>query len=447
MITDSKMANETRAQEIIKTQKTLSSNRSQYETVWRQIAERMWPAYVESFTPTGTQKIPQVAPREMIYDSTATIALGRFGAILDSLLTPRNQTWHRLMASDPALNKDRQCQLWFEDFTRAMFKYRYAPKANFAAQNQQNYQSLGAFGTGCVFIDDLAGEPGVRYHAVHLGEIFFRENHQGLVDTAFRYYMVKAINFMKNKRWEGKVPKVIQDAAKMNPDKEFAVIHSVQPRTDIQVGRLDYKGMPFISEYITVDEPTILSENGFTSFPYAISRYEQAPGEVYGRSPGMQVLPTVKTLNEQMRSLLKQGQRAVDPVLLAYDDGVMSGFQLKSGALNYGGVSKDGRELIKPLQTGRMDIGRDMINDSRSTINDAFLVSLFQILVETPTATATEILERAKEKGILLAPTIGRQQSEYLGPLIEREADLLIETTAYSSDANDSSRSRCGISD
>jgi hypothetical protein len=34
-------------------------------------------------------------------------------------------------------------------------------------------------------------------------------------------------------------------------------------------------------------------------------------------------------------------------------------------------------------------------------------------------------MERTREKGILLAPTMGRQQSEYLGPLIEREVDIL----------------------
>ena len=41
--------------------------------------------------------------------------------------------------------------------------------------------------------------------------------------------------------------------------------------------------------------------------------------------------------------------------------------------------------------------------------------------------TATEVLERAREKGALLAPTMGRQQSEALGPMIEREIDILVE--------------------
>ena len=39
--------------------------------------------------------------------------------------------------------------------------------------------------------------------------------------------------------------------------------------------------------------------------------------------------------------------------------------------------------------------------------------------------TATEVLQRAQEKGALLAPTMGRQQSESLGPLINRELNIL----------------------
>jgi hypothetical protein len=66
-----------------------------------------------------------------------------------------------------------------------------------------------------------------------------------------------------------------------------------------------------------------------------------------------------------------------------------------------------------------------MIEEERNLINDAFLVTLFQILTESPQMTATEVIERTNEKGILLAPTVGRQQSEYLGPLIDRELDLL----------------------
>jgi hypothetical protein len=185
--------------------------------------------------------------------------------------------------------------------------------------------------------------------------------------------------------------------------------------------------MDFASYYIAIEGHTTLEEGGYQTFPYSISRYYQVGGEIYGRSPAMDVLPAIKTLNEEKKTILKQGHRAVDPVLLAHDDGVLDGFNLTPGAINAGGVSADGRPLIHTLPVGNIAVGKDLMDDERAVINDAFLVTIFQILVETPQMTATEVMERVKEKGILLAPTIGRQQSEYLGPMIERELDLLAQ--------------------
>jgi len=52
-------------------------------------------------------------------------------------------------------------------------------------------------------------------------------------------------------------------------------------------------------------------------------------------------------------------------------------------------------------------------------------LTLTQVLVKTPRMTAAEALLRSQEKARLLAPTMGRQQSEFLGPMVERELDLL----------------------
>jgi len=95
--------------------------------------------------------------------------------------------------------------------------------------------------------------------------------------------------------------------------------------------------------------------------------------------------------------------------------------------LNYGYLREDGTPLVQPLQAGgNLPIGIEMSDQKRKAVNDSFLVTLFQILVESPRVmTATEVLQRAQEKGALLGPTMGRQQSEFLGPIIDRELDLL----------------------
>lgn len=409
----------------------MSGNRGNWNTHWQEIAERIVPSQKNLFTALGVSTQGEKRT-EFIYDSTASNALNRFGSIIDSLITPRNQTWHRLMASDSYLNKNREVKLWFEEVNRILFKYRYAPRANFASQNQQVYKSLGAYGTSAMFIDDLqTGDIGLRYRNIHLSELYLDENHQGIIDKVIRYFRL-SLRQAAQKWGMEQLPDGLQTKLKVNPEEEVYFLHCVKPNSDQMYGVKDARGMPFVSHWVSVEGKKLMlpkdgQPRGYSTFPYATSRYEQTDGEVYGRSPAMEVLPAIKTLNEEKKTILKQGHRTVDPILLVHDDGIVDTFSMRPGALNPGGVDAQGRALVHALPVGNIAIGKELMDDERQVINDAFLVSLFQILVETPQMTATEVMERTREKGILLAPTIGRQQSEYLGPMIERELDILAQ--------------------
>lgn len=416
------------AEQICREYESLAADRGNWDSHWLEISERVIPNHRNIFRARGMDLTTKGEKRtEELFDSTAAIGLGRFSAILDSMLTPRNQRWHTVTTNNRDLNKLREVKLYYDEVTQTLFKYRYSPRANFSSQNQQNFKSLGAYGTGAVFIDRLqmGRERGLRYKNTHLGEIYLAENHQGIVDKVLRYFAMTARQAVQ--KWPNTVPTRIKEVLKTTPEREFFFIHCVKPRQDLDPTKLDYRGMPYVSYYISVEGKAFLSESGYTSFPYAVSRYEQHTGEVYGRSPAMDVLPAIKTLNEEKKTILKQGHRIVDPVLLTHDDGIVDTFSLKPGAINAGGVTADGRSLVQALPVGNIAIGKELMDDERSVINDAFLVTLFQILMETPTMTATEVLERTREKGILLAPTVGRQHSEYLGPMIERELDVLAE--------------------
>ena len=397
------------------------AERGTLESHWQEIAERVLPSYSNTFN-GDSYKTPGAKNTEKMIDVTAANALGRFAAALDSMLTPRNSKWHMLRSVYPEINKDRESLVWFDSIRDILFRYRYAPRANFASQNHANFLSLGAFGTGCMFVDELP-EGGLRYKTIPIGEVFFFENHQGIIDHAIRRFKMSIRQ--ADAKWGDKLPDQLKAKLEQYPNEMADFIHCVKPRDDYDETRIDAKGKQFASYYLAKDHGVILEEGGYNTFPYAISRYTVAPGEIYGRSPGMLVLPAIKVLNEQKATVLKQGHRALDPVLLAHDDGVIDTFSLKAGAINYGGVNADGRPLIHALPTGQLAVGRDMMEDERMAINDAFLVTLFQILVDSPAMTATEVLERAREKGALLAPTLGQQQSEYLGPMIDREIDLL----------------------
>lgn len=407
----------------------MQSWRATFAAHWEEVAELVDPPSRNTFY-YGNFNWPGQKKTDRQVDASAMMALERFSAICDSLLTPRNMKWHALAADDPYVMKQRGVQLWFEQATNILFKYRYDARANFSAQNNGQYRSLGAYGTGGVFIDaydgTLDGQRGIRYKAIPLGELFIRENHQGIVNGAIRWFRYTAQQAYEKWGQTGRFPENLRTPLEVNSPMLFNFLHVICPRTDYDPGSLHYKNMPYGSYYLSLEGHCILTEGGYRTMPIAISRYTQTPGEIYGRSPAMMVLPAIKTLNAEKRTFLKQGHRAADPVLLTADDGVID-MKMHPGALNKGGVSADGKELVRILPTGNIQITETMMGEEKSLINDAFLVTLFQVLTETPTMTATEVIERTNEKGILLAPTVGRQQSEYLGPMIDRELSVLAQ--------------------
>ena len=416
------------AQEIIKRYDQLESGRGTWESHWTEIADRVLPRYSDTMYSSESDLTKGSKRTSKMIDSTAGLALERFAAAMESMLTPRTQKWHRLKASDPTLGKDTDVKLWFEEATNVLFKHRYAPKANYASQQHEVYIGLGAFGTGIMFVDSH-DKGGLRYQATDLRELLFDLNHQGIVDTSYRKFSLTARQMQQRVdvgRWDS-LPDSISKSLKDHSDKKFEIIHCIRPRGEVSHDRTDAKGKEFASHYIAVESAHVLSEGGFDTFPYQVSRYVTGPGEIYGRSPAMFVLPSIKVLNEQKKTLLTQGHRAVAPVLLSHDDGIMDTFSMRPGAVNPGGVTAEGRPLIHALPVGNLAAGQELMDMERQVINDGFLVSLFQILVDTPAMTATEVLERAREKGALLSPTMGRQQSEMLGPMIEREVDVLMK--------------------
>jgi hypothetical protein len=370
---------------IFKRYERLKSMRGTWESHWEEIAERILPRSSEF----NGDKTSGDKRTEKIYDATSALALERFAAAVESLLTPRGAKWHTLRASDPGLNQVPEVGEYFDQVERVMFHYRYAPRSNFASQMHETYLSLGAFGTGALYVDEKL-DAGFRYRSVHLADIFIAENEHGIVDTVFRRMNMTARQVAEMFP-DGNVSDKMLEMANDNPDEKVELLHVVGPRTLRDKTKRNRANMQFGSGYYECQTKNLIEEGGFEENPYIISRYVTTSRETYGRSPAMIVLPDIKMLQAMSRVVIRAGEKVVDPPLLIADDGV-----------------------ILPVKESR-----------RRTINDAFLVTLFQILVDSPRMTATEVLQRAQEKGALLAPTVGRQQSETIGPLIEREFSIL----------------------
>jgi hypothetical protein len=377
----------------------------------------------------GSYKFPGQKNTQYQVDASGALALQQFIAIADSLITPKNRLWHGLEGDDYVM-KDRLTREWFDTARRVLFQFRYRTEANFAGQNYRIWKSLGAYGNGVMYIDELdtrwGGRPGLRYKGVPFGECFFAENHQGIVNVMVRWFRFTARQAAE-KFGEGWLPGVCMTALKEDLQTPFQFLHCVKPLAidEYDPDRLDHKGMPFSSHYVSIDGMCLVAkEGGYRTFPYATGRYEQMPGETYGRGPAQLVLPGLKTLNAEKSIFLKSGHRASDPVLIGPDDGLID-FDMRSGAFNPGGVNPDGQPLVHTIPSGDIAITEKMMMEERGLIENMFLTPLFKTLMQNPNMTATQVVELINERAMLVAPTLGRQHSEYAGSMVPREMSLL----------------------
>lgn len=409
------------AEKIIRRASQLKSMRANWDNHFNEVADYYLPSHAV-FT---SEQVKGVKKTQNLYDSTALVAVDRFGSYMDSMLTPRSQRWHGLIAGDEELDNNENVSRYFDQVARILFRARYNAKANFSAQMRACYTSIGVFGSSVLFISEALGGGHLQYRSMHLSDCYFSANNSGVIDTVFIKFK-RTVRQAVLEYGEDRLPEELTKLQTKSPEQEFEFWQAIYPSTDTSIKTLDSKSFPFASVVVCCAGKTVVSQSGFRTFPLAVGRLETAPEEIYARSPAMLVLPEVKTLNQIRKSNLRGMHRRSEPPVLAFSDGIATRFSLRPNHINYGALDNQGRELMKPFATGdRPNDTLQEINDIREIINDAFMINLFQILSDNGQQTATEVLQREQEKVELMSSKLDKIQNEKFGSMIEREIDLL----------------------
>lgn len=400
--------------------------RGAWESIWQDIALR---CNTENAV-FDRKQAPGQQRNQKVYDSTATIAVNRSAAALNGLITPQGQKWHGITTDNPYINADRSAQLFFDAVTNILFSNRYNPMGGFQQANNQAMRGLMSFGTAPVFIDEMPNGRGTRYRSLFLGKTYVLQNAWGIIDTFVREFELTKQRAIEE--FGDETPAEVRDGA---DNVKHTFYHICMPNDEYEEGNQAANKRKFKYAYCLanrLNEP--FNEGGYYEFPLPVARDITAPGEVYGRSPAMHIFPEIRMLNAIRKTTIKAAHKLVDPPLLAQSQSQFSAAGLGSrlainmdpGGVTFGAVNSQGQQTLHPLQIGaNPSVAENMIQGSREAINDAFLLNLFQVLVETPSMTATEVLARTQERGILLAPVNAQLQTDYLSVMIEREIGIL----------------------
>jgi hypothetical protein len=390
---------------------SLESDRSTLTGHYQDMARFAWPDHAVMYR---QQNQPEGDKRSQdVFDTTAPIAAERCAKMLKSMTAPKHRRYQKLAVDLDEVKNDSESKRWLEHATEVLFRRRYQPGSGFDAQYLQGCQSIVVFGPIATYLEDTP--EGNVYHGLSISNTFFIIDKRGRVCGFVR-------------RLPDKVKAALNSSSQGQRLTKWAVIHVVEPLPETQA----VTGFTHQSRYSLVEGHAMLEVRGHRGKPIAAARYSTLPGEDYGRSIAMLVLPTVKQLNKMDRDFGVGVHKQVDPPLLAFDDdGVMTAVRNVAGKVTAGGMTEDGKPLVAALaQPGRLDWAQAYMERKERQINDAFMTSLFQILASEKGGreqTAYEVSVREVEKSALLSPSTDNIDDEYFTSLVHREIAIAQE--------------------
>jgi len=403
----------------------MQGERATWEDHWQEILDYVMPRKADiTFVRSKGEK-----RTEVLFDSTAITANTLLAASLQGTLTSPSLPWFHMKLRDREKNEDRSVQIWLEDCAQRM--YDTFNDSNFNTEVHEMYLDLTSIGTGAIFVEeDQAGyeKRGIHFKALHISEYYITENNRGMVDTLYRKYKLSALQAIQEFGEENLGPKVIQ-AAKEKPDKQFVFIHAIEPKEDYEraTGNKSNSKLPVHSCHVCEEDKMVVRRGGYNEFPYLVPRWSKATSEIFGRSPSYNALPDIRTLNKAVEIGLKAWAKAIDPPLLVTDDGVIGRVRTTPAGITV----VRGDNAVRPLQIGSNWQITDLKEGQlRTAIRQAYYSDQLQ-LQDGPQMTATEVQVRYEMMQRLLGPTLGRFQSEFLNPLIERVFGIMYRAGAF----------------
>jgi hypothetical protein len=393
----------------------MKSLRSPFEKDWNDIRDYVRPITLSFNQLTG--QFQNLYP-ETMYDGTAPQALEDLSGALMSYLTNPAERWFEIQVHGMQ-TKDPQILEWLDIVTEIIYAQYQDQDVNLNPTLHEAYLDIAGFGTACISQEWNADKGSLLFSAKPLALCFFSENNQGYVDTLYRvmHWTLRQVK----QEFGGVLPKKLMEIK--DQEKLIEVVHAVYPRTDRISGLLTKTNKAFASVWISNTTMEVLEESGYDSFPYHVGRWTKLAGEIYGRGPARKCLPDIKMLNAMEKTLLKAGQKQVDPPLVLRNEGFMLPIRTSPGSIIF---KEEEDAAITPLEIrGNLPWGEDKAQQKREFINKCFYADFIRMEKENVQMTAYEVQDRRDEKLRMLAPMLGRMVAELLSPMISRSYQLL----------------------
>jgi len=417
------------AKELVELGLNFFNKRTSLLSLWQEVAENFYPQRADftltrslgtEFAEGLTTSYPLLAHRDL------TDQIG-------AMLRPRDKHWFKIVASEEG-RESNESRRWLEWAGGTMRRAMYDRQTRFSRATKEGDGDFAAFGQ-CVLSVGLSRDVSrLLYRCWHLRDVAWIENAEGKICAVFRKWKPHArtlISTYKN------VHSKVTEEARKNPYCEVQCMHLV---VEADMYGDNANGKPYFSLHYDVDHDHLMEATPVFHQEYVIPRWQTVSGSQYAFSPAtVAALPDARLLQAMMHTLLRAGEKAVDPPMVATQDAVRSDISLYAGGVTWVSEEYDERlgSALRPIEQDLRGIplGIDLSRDTRAMLAQAFYLDRLKSFTPTqdPQMTAFQAGQIIAENIRHLLPLFEPMESEQNAQLCETTFEVMMRAGAFGS--------------
>lgn len=348
-----------------------------------------------------------------VFDSSPVVARNNLAAGLYGTATNPANRWLVMETPDEDLNGWHAVKTWLDVVNRRVLASFRASTSNFYDSVMPLYGDIVAFGTSVQYDEPLEEQGRILDKTMPLSEVAIAVSDAGELTEMIRRFTLKPADAART--YGDRLPPKIRELAQRGDQTPQQFFFALSLSDDFAPGGAFRRGMKVVARTVCAEGPRVVREGGYYEMPAYAPRWDVDAGETWGRGQGYFSLPTVRMLNLSAEANIRAAQWHADPATLAPDQiALRKEFRLQPGATLYGAMTMGGRPLLARMDGPRgLPFGIEQQQDFREQVKEMFGFSLLTVTNRSGMTTA-EFLERQADRLRLMAPFLGRIQSEYL---------------------------------
>lgn len=414
---------DSRVEQLQKQADKLFEQKRPVDALWQEIAEYFYPQRADF---TSQRNIGREYASHLSNGYTLLVHRDLTNAI-SALARPTSSEWAKMGVGSEV---GQEGKAWLQWATGVQRRAMYDREAQLVRATKEADADWTCFGQAAISTE-VVNRTTLLYRTKHLRDLAWSDNYNGTPRAYFEKIKIYACDLVR--MFPNTVTAKIKARAAKEPYCEMRCMRAVLMAEDYSATRFR---TPWASIYWECESGTVLEEIGSWTKVYTLPRWQTVSGSQYACSPATMIgLPDARLLQTMTYTLLRAGEKYVDPPLIARSSSIRNDIVVYPGAINHvdGDYDEKLGEVLRPLGQDKsgFPIGLQMMTDTKQLLAMGHFLDKLNPPVTGEQMTAYEFGRRWAQYVQQIMPLFEPLEYDYSGDLCEQTFELMLHNNAF----------------